>query len=170
MANSPDQQAHDHARAYADKHGKTIAMHLGGGFDGVVVSTGPTAIKAARHEPLYLRERDVYIRLLENDVNNVAGFAVPKLVEFDDELQVIEMEIVSPPFIVDFAGAYLDERPDYPEDVLAAWDAEKREIFEHRWPTVRRIMAVFERWGVYLADVHPGNVRFADDASEVSTG
>ena len=30
-----------------------------------------------------------------------------------DILWVIEMEIVSPPFVLDFAGAYLDHRPDY---------------------------------------------------------
>jgi hypothetical protein len=42
---------------------------------------------------------------------DVAGFAVPQLIHHDDRLWVVEMGIVSPPFVLDFAGAYLDLRP-----------------------------------------------------------
>jgi hypothetical protein len=77
----------------------------------------------------------------------------------DDELWVIEMEIVSQPYLLDFAGAYLDEPPDYSEDILAEWDAEKREQFGSQWPRVQAVLRALEEHGIYLVDVNPGNVR-----------
>ena len=71
------------------------------------------------------------------------------------------MTIVSPPFVLDFAGAYLDQRPDYPDDILAEWQADKAEQFGDRWPTVRLLISSFVPFGIYLADVKPGNIEFA---------
>jgi len=81
---------------------------------------------------------------------------------FDDELRVIEMTIVARPFVLDFAGAYLDVRPEFPEDVWIAWEAEKREQFEQRWRVVQAILEGFEEFGIYLLDVTPGNIAFLD--------
>lgn len=75
------------------------------------------------------------------------------------------MTIVSPPFVLDFAGAYLDQRPDYPEEVLAEWQAEKAEQFGDRWKTVRLVISSFVPFGIYLADVKPGNIEFSSSAS-----
>jgi len=73
------------------------------------------------------------------------------------------MGIVSPPFVLDFAGAYLDARPNYPDEVMLEWRAEKREQFgTHRWSVVQSIMASLARYGIYLADVKPGNITFVD--------
>lgn len=73
------------------------------------------------------------------------------------------MEIVSPPFLLDFAGAYLDQRPDCPDDVLEEWMEDKRQQFgDERWDVVQSIMAAFRGFGIYLADVKPGNITFAD--------
>lgn len=108
----------------------------------------------------YTRERDVYLRLFENDVHSILRFFVPQLLSFDDSLMVIEMSIVAPPFVLDFAGARLDSPPDYPSDVLEEWEREKEEQFEDDWPIVRSVMAEFECYGIYLSDLHPGNIRF----------
>lgn len=81
----------------------------------------------------------------------------------DDELWVIEMSIVQPPFALDFAGAYLDERPDYPRDVIRRWEAEKRRQFGTRWAEVRSLMSAFARHGIYLADVKPGNIELGGE-------
>lgn len=73
------------------------------------------------------------------------------------------MGIVSPPLVLDFAGAYLDRRPDCPNDVMEEWHADKLEQFrEERRETVQRIMGHFARIGIYLADVKPGNITFAE--------
>ena len=78
----------------------------------------------------------------------------------DDALRVIEMTIVKAPFVLDFAGAHLDGRPEFPEESWADWEADKREKFEDRWPEVRRILDAFEELGVYLLDVSPSNITF----------
>ncbi len=88
------------------------------------------------------------------------GFAVPQLIDIDESLWIIEMTIVSPPFVLDFAGAALDRRPQWPEDVLEEWRTEKAEQFGDRWPTVRLIMSSFAGLGIFLADVKPGNIEF----------
>ena len=40
---------------------------------------------------------------------------------FDESLLVIEMSIVRPPFLLDFAAATLDVEPDFPEGTLDDW-------------------------------------------------
>jgi hypothetical protein len=99
---------------------------------------------------------------MENSVSHIRGAEVPQLLDYDDELWVIEMTIVSRPFVLDFAGAYLDKPPDYSEEVWADWRVEKEEQFGSRWPEVQAIIRALEVYGVYMADVNPGNMSFAD--------
>lgn len=147
--------------AYAASRSRAIEEELGKGYDGVVYSTNHrTALKGLRYEPLYLRERDVYLRLQENGIENIQGCSVPKLVDFDDKLWVVEVDLVQPPFVLDFAGAYLDEKPDFPKSVMARWQREKRQQFGANWDRVQSIMANLRRYGIYLADVKPGNISF----------
>src|SRR6266436_4248684 len=77
-------------------------------------------------------------------------------------LWIIEMSLVSPPYVLDFAGAYLDWAPDFSEEVMADWRAEKQEQFEQHWPEVQAILAVLETYGVFMVDVNPGNISFGD--------
>ena len=118
------------------------------------------ALKALCWDEAYLREKLVYERLRRLEVSEVLGFNVPQLIGFDDALRVIEMTIVKPPFVLDFARAYLDARPEFSNEIWADWEADKREKFEDRWPEVRRILDAFEELGVYLLDVSPSNITF----------
>ena len=86
---------------------------------------------------------------------------MPQLVDCDDDLRVLEMTIFERPFVLDFAGAYLDTRPEFPADVWADWEADMREKFDARWPDVRRVLDAFEELGIYLLDVSPSNIAFA---------
>jgi hypothetical protein len=72
------------------------------------------------------------------------------------------MSIVARPFLLDFAGAYLDARPEFPEDKWADWEADKREQFEARWPDVKAVLAALETFDVFMVDVSPGNIAFLD--------
>lgn len=149
---------------YVTRHGLRFVRRLGHGVDGVVYSTDrQSAVKGFRYEPLYQRERDVYSRLGSLGIDELRGFAVPQMTGCDDSLWVIEMTIVQPPFALDFAGAYLDEGPDYPREVMRRWEAEKRGQFGPRWGEVRSLMSAFARHGIHLADVKPGNVLFGDE-------
>lgn len=150
------------AEEYAKRRKLEIEEQLGGGADGVVLSTSQkTAIKALRFEELYQREKDAYLRLQENGIDNIRGFAIPQLVGLHDELLVVEMQIVSPPFIVDFAGARLDFPIEFPEDVMEQWREERIEMFgEERWSEVCCVLAALRRYGIHLSDVKPGNIEF----------
>ncbi|HET6328256.1 MAG TPA: hypothetical protein VFG04_26480 [Planctomycetaceae bacterium] len=142
----------------------SIERQLGGGIQGVVLSTHHgTALKALIRPEFYTQERDVYLRLHQLGIESVAGFNVPRLFAFHDELLVIEMQIVTPPYVVDFASAYLDSPPPYVNDpeIMGPWEDAKREQFEKRWPTVKRVMSAFQLHGIYLSDIKPGNIEFA---------
>jgi len=145
---------------YCDRFSLKAKVQLGFGFDGIVMTTGEAAIKGLRYQKLYLKEKAVYERLEAKGVREVEGFRVPKFLRSDDELWVIEMSIVAPPFVLDFAGASLDVRPDFPDDVWEEWLADKQEQFGERWSRVESIMAVFRGMGIYLSDVKPGNIEF----------
>lgn len=123
---------------------------------------GESAIKALKEPEAYRREKQVYERLREATVRTVLGFNVPQLLGSDNVLHIIEMTIVQRPFVLDFAGAYLDVRPDFPPEVWADWEADKREQFEGRWARVQKVLAAFEELGIYLLDVSPGNIAFLD--------
>lgn len=69
------------------------------------------------------------------------------------------MTIVTAPYVLDVAGAYLDEPPDYSADVLSDWVREKAEQFDADWPAVQAILRQLEVHGIYLLDVNPGGVR-----------
>lgn len=151
-------------RAFADERQLVIAESLGSGKDGIVLVgkslTARVAVKALRFEESYLREKAVYQRLEDRGISDFLGFNVPKLLDFDDRLQILEMTIVRRPFVLDFAGAHLDARPEFPAEVWADWETDKREQFEDRWSTVQKVLDAFEGVGIYLLDVSPANVAF----------
>lgn len=123
----------DKAEAFARKQDIEIDRRLGFGWDGTVYSTSrQSAIKVFRHQRLFQRERDVYQRLSDRRVVRILGFDVPQFVSFDNDQWIVEMTIVSPRFVLDFAGAYLDQKPDYPPEVMADWMEEKAEQFGER--------------------------------------
>ncbi len=144
---------------YVQSRGCAIVNQLGGGYDGAVYGTDRgTAVKSLIHPILYRHERDVYLHLREQGITNVKGFQVPSLIDYDEELLVVEMTIVMPPYVLDFAGARLQRRHRYSEEDLAEWKRDKQEQFEADWPLVQTMIWAFESLGVYLNDVHPGNV------------
>ncbi len=104
------------------------------------------------------------MRLRERDVGDVAGHTVPRLINADDKLLVIEMTIVSPPFLLDFGDAVLDAAPEFPVDVIEEWHAEKTEQFgEARWDRVVTVIGILRAvHGIHLLDVNPGNIMFGE--------
>ncbi|HEV3024844.1 MAG TPA: hypothetical protein VGX76_20350 [Pirellulales bacterium] len=164
MAYSHD-EAEGRAQNYAANQGLTLGQSLGFGVHGQVWATNRrSAVKAhAPDAPHYARERDIYLRLQERSVTEVRGFHVPQLLGFDDDLWVLEISIVRPPFVLDFAGAYLDQRPDFSDETWAEWESDKKEQFGAKWPQVRLVLAALERYGIYMSDVTPNNVRFAGE-------
>lgn len=153
------------AEEYAKRRKLSIEKQLGSGIQGIVFSTDKgTAIKALNRSEFYQSERNVYLRLEENNVDSIEGFWVPRLLNSHDELLIVEMQIVTPPYVLDFASAYLDELPPYANDekIMSEWEESKKEQFGDRWETVQDVISGFRRLGIYLADVKPGNIEFVE--------
>lgn len=154
------------ALAYASRRQLQLAERLGFGIHGIIFVAenkskgGKTALKAHRQFEPYLRERAAYERLRSAGVTEVLGFNVPQFIHADDDLRAIEMSIVTRPFAPDFAGAYLDAPPDFPEESWTEWEAGKREQFEAHWPTVEKVLAALEELDIYMVDVSPSNIAF----------
>ena len=155
------------AEAYAAQHQLRLAERLGFGLHGIIFvaednsRVGKTAIKAHHSVEPYLRERDVYARLKATGVSEILGFNVPQLIRWDDGLRVIEMSIVVRPFVLDFAGAYLDFPPEFSDQTWSEWEAEKRDQFDRHWPKVQEILGALEEMDIHMVDVSPTNVAFA---------
>jgi hypothetical protein len=155
-------------RLYAARHQLEIAEPLGSGKDGLVIAAkrkekpAHVAVKVHRFEESYQREKVAYQRLRDRGIREVLGFNVPQFTASDDNLRVIEMTIVTRPFVLDFAAAYLDRRPEFSEEVWADWEKDKQDQFEGRWPQVQAILAEFEQIRIYLLDVSPANIAFSD--------
>ena len=153
------EQLVQNASQYADRRQRKLQETIGSGADGIVIATDlNTAIKVFRHQLLYLNERNVYMRLQERRVEKIEGFHVPKLVDYHDDLLLVEMEIVRPPFVVDFAGAYLDRPSPFSPEELQEWETSRQELFGDDWEQVQSVMAAFQGLGIILNDVKPGNV------------
>src|SRR5688500_10804785 len=122
-------------KQFEQRYGARVAGPLGFGRDGTVMYTDrDTAVKLFDQEDTYRRERDAYLLLQAQQCVNVLAHRVPDLIRYDDELRAIEMTIVEPPFLLDFASAYPEhEAPDFPDDVWEDWRAQKAEQFGDRW-------------------------------------
>ncbi|MGL4423437.1 MAG: hypothetical protein ACRCZF_22460 [Gemmataceae bacterium] len=157
---------YDRAKQYAQRMGLELGGPLGSGAQGSVWTAtsksnpDPYAVKAHHSEPIYQREKSIYLRLFEKQITTIRGCNVPQLIDFNDELLILEMEIVQRPFVLDFGGAYLDNPPDYSPEVIADWETEKREQYGDTWPEVQAILRELTRYGIFMIDVHPGNISF----------
>src|SRR5437660_1532774 len=104
---------------YARHRDARVSRFLGSGIHGIVYTlegkaiSGLSAVKVHREIAAYERERDVYLRLMENGITFIPPCHVPQLVASNDELLIVEMTMVEPPFVLDFGGAWLDWPPRF---------------------------------------------------------
>ena len=140
----------DLVRNYASRYGVEFRETLGTGIHGTVyvveskAEPGRRALKLHRDVGAYKREKAVYERLRERRMDAILGFDIPVPLRFDDDFMAIEMSIVMPPFVLDFAGASLDVSPEFSEEIWADWEISKREQFGSNWETVLAILAALQ--------------------------
>ena len=150
------------AESYAWLRGLEILGILGDGTQGMVWRVRDKgklqqrALKIHAAKAAYQTEVEVYERL--QSIHKLEGFNVPVMLRHDDEWRAIEMGIVEPPYILDFAQACLDQPPDFStevwDDTLRKW----RKIFGDDWPRVQRLLRALEGLDIYYLDVHPRNI------------
>jgi hypothetical protein len=149
------------ARLYTDERRRTILKKLGNGTDGSVWQTNrSTAVKACEDWLRYSTERDCYWHLTEKGVFSICGYAIPRLLGTSDEHLVIEIEVVSPPCILDFGKASLHQLPSYySQQTLVDLYEERAPLFDDEWPTVKSILMRLRGYGVYHLDPRPHNIQ-----------
>ena len=152
------------AKSYVNYHYGSPLLNelLGLGQDGGVWSSiENTAIKVLERERAYRCELESYQRLQQAGISTLLGFTIPSLVDWDDELRIVEMTLVSPPCMLDFAKVYFDQPPVYEEGVWEETIASRELDFEPgQWETVERLLSELQGLGIYYIDPKPSNIQF----------
>jgi hypothetical protein len=158
-------QSSDRLQHYLSRQGIAALERLGEGKDGAVWRTSRwSAVKIHERPESYRAERNAYIRLRQVGLTEVAGFTIPILLSYDDVNLVIEMEIVTPPYVVDFASARLDVSEDLIEDEGHTLADVIRDRFDERAEEVIVLCDdLASAAGIYLTDVHRHNVKFVGE-------
>src|SRR5205823_604587 len=115
---------------------------------------------------IYHRELRAYQIMLGGEIEEINEFQIPRLIRNDDELLAIEMTIVKPPFVLDFASAYTIEEYnhfEFTEEILDERETHWSDIFGDRWPIVRSLCDAFTHaTGLVLLDLSLNNIKFAE--------
>ena len=151
--------------SYAWQHGLEILDILGDGTQGMVWRVRDKgklhqrALKIHAGSMPFHTEVEVYDRL--RSVPRLEGFNVPVMLRHDERWRAIEMGIVEPPYILDFAQACLDLPPDFSEEVWVETLRQWRKLYGEDWPRVQRLLTALEGRGIYYLDVHHRNIALA---------
>jgi hypothetical protein len=154
------------AGVYAAKRGGLLTGDLGFGIHGRVFvlecnsDYGASALKVFENPEPYFRECAAYERLMEFGVVEICGFSVPQFIAKDERLLAVEMTIVKPPFVLDFAGAYLDWPPTFSDEIWDERFSKWADEFGPDWPKVQTILNELEEFEIHMLDPSPSNIRF----------
>ncbi|MGB7325123.1 MAG: hypothetical protein WBD31_09640 [Rubripirellula sp.] len=117
-------------------------------------------MKVLERERSYANERDAYLRFTEKKMTLLGIFDVPRLIDYDNELLVVEMAIVTPPYLLDFGKAYVDRSPPYTKEQLTESLEECRQLFDTAdWPNVEEALLDLKLLGIVYLDIKPANIR-----------
>lgn len=155
----------DRANLYLQRHRITGAEFDSGTQGHIWRTDRQTALKVHIYQESYLTEAEAYMRLHDRSIRESEGFTIPRMYSRDDGLLAIEMQIVFPPFILDFASARFDSRPDLIEDEGHTLHDRIRDRFGSA--RAAKVIDICDdlaaRAGIYLLDPHPGNIKFSPD-------
>jgi hypothetical protein len=135
-----------------------LGRKLGAGQEGYVWATSlGSAIKVFERERNFNTELKCYQILEGCAISEIDGFNVPQLLDFDDELWVVEMSVVAAPFLLDFGKCYFCP-PEYPSDAIKHYSQQCEDYFGPFWPKVASAIYELERMGIWYVDAKPSNI------------
>jgi hypothetical protein len=133
---------------------------LGSGMGGVVFLAPDlrSAIKVHHHPEGFETEVEAYKRLKKARITKVRGLTIPRMRAHATDLLLIRMDVVRPPFLLDFAGA-LFHPPDFDTDAIAGWHANLEFLFGRNVSIVYDVYHLLSRHGIYYMDFRPSNIK-----------
>jgi hypothetical protein len=146
------------------KNDVEVIARLGSGKDGDVLRTSrQSAIKIFKTVELYRSELRTYQLLDDLAIRVIERFNVPRLMGFDQRALLIEMTIVSPPYMLDFASCVDEvelEFLGFSEEVWAERELHWSETFGQDWPNIQAARTTFSRLtGLIYLDPSLNNIR-----------
>jgi len=113
-----------------------------------------------QNDVAFQSERDAYLLLREQSITQLGIFDVPELRDFDDDLRIVEIGIVSPPYLLDFGKAYVSRKPPYTVTQISENLELCRELFEPSdWSHVEEAITELSMIGIAYLDIKPSNIR-----------
>ena len=133
---------------------------LGWGIGGYVyLSPQPgRVVKVHNHEEGYARELEVYRRLQRLRMTRLHGLTIPRLSSNRDDLRVIEMDFVSAPYLLDFAGVRFSP-PDFSDDAMQKWHADIEAVYGPNSSIIYAVYHSLSQHGMYYMDFRVSNVK-----------
>jgi hypothetical protein len=135
-------------------------VRLGWGISGFVYLSpdGRTAVKVHRYDESFAREAEAYERLRRFRITELHGLAIPTLHDYRRDLKVIRMDVVSAPYLLDFAGVTFSP-PDFSEDTMQQWHTGIAEMFGPNAYVAYAVYHSLARRGIYYMDFRPSNLK-----------
>jgi hypothetical protein len=134
---------------------------LGWGIGGFVYLSPDslTAVKVHTTDEGFQRERDVYVRLRKLRMTQLHGLTIPRLIAVEGDIRLIQMDFVSAPFLLDFAGVrYQRPEVEFDAERIQYWH---ETIVERYGPNASIAYAVHHslaQHGLYYMDFRPSNM------------
>ncbi len=152
------EKAHQLAQQYI---GTTEPLaRLGWGIGGYVFHSPDfrSAIKVHKTVEQYRTEVKAYSILRQHRVTTVCGLTIPVMRSSRDDLRAIEMDFVSAPYLLDFAGVLFHPH-DYSEDAISHWQAGIRRSYgeANEW-IAYAVYSALQKYGLYYMDIRPSNL------------
>ena len=93
-------------------------------------------------------------------MTEIPVYEVPTLLDADDGLLALRMTAVTAPYILDFAGAWLDFPPEFSDEIWADWERKNQEQFGEDWPMAKVLLGDLEHYEIHMFDPSPTNICF----------
>lgn len=148
----------EHAAQQFIGTGRSLEV-LGWGVSGFVFLTPDlrSAIKVHHNLDGHLTELRAYQALRQRRITSLHGLTIPRLQAFSTPGRLIQIDFVSPPFLLDFAGVKFAD-PGFPEETMKEIHQEIDSRFGANAPVAYAIQHALQRIGIYYLDLRPSNL------------
>ena len=98
-----------------------------------------------------------YPEVRQHRITSLHGLVIPKLRNYDSARRLIQIDVVSPPYLLDFAGVrYTD--PEFSEDTMRDIHATIEERFGNNAHIAYAVYHSLKKIGIYYLDLRQSNL------------